>query len=494
MTLQTTNDLPKKPNLSGIELLKGIARLIQIAKLYEDNNSLIIDAVKAFKLAVKKSSDHSGHVGHVALQIFNGRFFLQEEKLPLFRKNAQLLNYMLQFLEKRSIYGFNFDADLENIAVTEVLAFVRLLSLADQHDDPPEWLKTELEKSDIHWLVVIQESMLNLRDASLESELGRSDALDRKKELAKETYHYALNSVKEVAEKLLAGKDAGIRQSVRMVQRMVDIITEDDTTFFSLSTIRMYDDYTFTHSLNVALLAMSLGKRIGMKHNTLEQLGLCGLFHDLGKIEIPKQILNKRGKLNDSEFNEIKKHSINSALLILKLKTEKYRKVHLFVSPFEHHIRYDHSGYPSVDKERPISLFGRILTIVDVYDAITSPRIYRPVSMSQDRALCIMLSDSGKYFDPVLLKIFVNMLGVYPIGTVLRLDTGEVGLALLSSPKADQARPNVQLLNRNADKQYTKGKIIDLAERDPRTGDYKRNIIKTEHPAALGIQPASYMI
>ena len=181
---------------------------------------------------------------------------------------------------------------------------------------------------------------------------------------------------------MVSGKEVGIRKPVRMVQRMVDIITEDDTTFFALSTIRMYDDYTFAHSLNVALLAMSLGKKIGMDRNTLEKLGLCGLFHDLGKIEIPKHILNKKGKLNNSEFEEIKKHSVNSAMLILKLKTNKYRKVHLFVSPFEHHIRYDHSGYPSIDKRRPISLFGRILTIVDVYDAITSPRIYRQSSMS----------------------------------------------------------------------------------------------------------------
>jgi HD-GYP domain-containing protein (c-di-GMP phosphodiesterase class II) len=342
--------------------------------------------------------------------------------------------------------------------------------------------------------VVIQEPISTRHDDTLESEYGQSGALVRKKETAKRTYHYSLNSIKEVAEKLLAGKETSIRKSVRMVQRMVDIITEDDTTFFSLSTIRMYDDYTFAHSLNVALLAMSLGKRIGMKRKSLEKLGLCGMFHDLGKIEIPKSILNKRGKLNDSEFNVIKQHSVNSALLILKLKTDKYRKVHLFVSPFEHHIRYDHSGYPAVDKKRPISLFGRILTIVDVYDAITSPRIYRPTSMSPDNALGLMLVDSGKHFDPVLLKIFVNMLGVYPIGTLLRLDTGEMGLVLHCAENADRTRPMVQLLNQNADKTYTKGKLIDLSENDPDTGNYVRNVIKTEHPATYGIQPAKFLI
>jgi len=256
----------------------------------------------------------------------------------------------------------------------------------------------------------------------------------------------------------------------------------------------MYDDYTYTHSLNVALLAMALGKRIGMQRQTLEKLGLCGLFHDLGKIEVPKQILNKRGKLNDAEFEEIKKHSMNSALLILKLKTAKYRKVHLLVSPFEHHIRFDHSGYPNLDRKRPISLFGRILTIVDVYDAITSPRIYRPISMSPDKALGIMLADSGKHFDPVLLKMFVQMLGVYPIGTVLQLDSGEMGLAMRSPDGTDPSRPTVQLLLASPDNQYDRGGQINLTDRDPKTGEFKWNIIKTQHPAALGIQPANYIL
>jgi HD-GYP domain-containing protein (c-di-GMP phosphodiesterase class II) len=401
---------------------------------------------------------------------------------------------MLQFLEKRSVYGFHFDADIDAVSANDILAFVRFLSLSRKHDNPSEWLKMELDKNDIHWLVLIQESVSNPDDKAIAEELGQPEALVQKKETAKKTYHYSLNSVKEVAEKLLAGKHTNIRKSVRMVQRMVDIITEDDTTFLSLSTIRMYDDYTFTHSLNVALLAMSLGQRMGMKRSMLEKLGLCGLFHDLGKIEIPKNILNKREKLNDFEFNEIKKHSVNSALLILKLKTDKYRKVHLFVSPFEHHIRYDHSGYPMVDKRRPISLFGRILTIVDVYDAITSPRIYRPTSMSPDQALGIMLADSGKHFDPVLLKLFVNMMGVYPVGTLMTLDTGEMGLVVHNNEKSDQTRPEIQLLSKNADQTYAKGKCIDLADRNPNTGKYIRNVIKTEHPAVYGIQPAKYLI
>jgi len=100
----------------------------------------------------------------------------------------------------------------------------------------------------------------------------------------------------------------------------------------------------------------------------------------------------------------------------------------------------------------------------------------------------------GKHFDPVLLKLFVNMLGVYPVGTLLALDTGEMGLALHNDNKTDQARPQVQLLSQDADQVYSKGKLIDLAERNPNTGKFLRNIIKTEHPAMYGIQPAHFLI
>ena len=491
MNPPAANSRANKSARSASDILQALSRLIQIAKLYDDNNKLVASAVKGFKQSILNSGN--GHE-HVSLQIHNGRFYLQEEKMPLYRKDAQLFNQILKYFKTRDIFGFHFDKELGAVAIPEVMTFIRLLHQSAKKTTPFEWFNHKLDTQDIHWVATIKESGHTRREPFLRTQIEPVSASLRKQEAAKKTYHFALSSVREVADKLLTNKEASIRKSLRMVQRMVDIITEDDTTFFALSTIRMYDDYTYTHSLNVALLAMALGKRIGMQRQTLEKLGLCGLFHDLGKIEIPKQILNKRGKLNDAEFEEIKKHSMNSALLILKLKTEKYRKVHLLVSPFEHHIRFDHSGYPNLDRKRPISLFGRILTIVDVYDAITSPRIYRPTSMSPDKALGIMLADSGKHFDPVLLKMFVNMLGVYPIGTVLQLDSGEMGLAMHSPEEDDPTRPMVQLLLPSQEDKYTRGDVISLTEREPQTGTYKWNIIKTQHPAALGIQPANYIL
>lgn len=492
MQLPTLNKQPEARDMSGINILRAIARLIQTATLYGDNNNkMIINAVNTFKQELSACGNNSQSV---SLQISKGRFLLQEKKLPMIRKNAQFLNQMLTFFEKRSIYGFHFVTNLKNTSINQIIEFVRLMDRADQYSDPFKWLKTEMEKKDIRWLDIISKPPPSLDGSNQEVQIEMFDTLEQKKTEAKKTYHYALNSVKEVAEKLLSGKEVSIRKSVRMIQRMIDNLTEDSATFLALSTIRIYDDYTFSHSLNVAILAMLLGKNIGMKRELMEELGLCGLFHDLGKITIPRKILNKEGKLNDSEYNEIRQHSLKSAMLILNLKTDSFRKEHLLISPLEHHIKYDHTGYPSVDKKNPVSLFGRILTIVDVYDAITSPRIYRSEFMSPDEAIQFMLSNSGRDFDPLLLKVFVNMLGVFPIGTFLKLDTGEKGIALQNFGKAYPARPMVQILNPGVHTAYRKGTIVNLAERDPETGQYLRNVIETEHPAMAGIQPANYIL
>jgi HD-GYP domain-containing protein (c-di-GMP phosphodiesterase class II) len=261
-----------------------------------------------------------------------------------------------------------------------------------------------------------------------------------------------------------------------------------------MSTIRDYDDYTFTHSVNVGILSLLLGKRIGLSRMSLEELGICGLLHDLGKVEISLEILNKPGKLTDQEFEEMQKHPLWSVRQIVRLQTPRDLKVKIFLPAFEHHLKYDLSGYPRTHREKNVSLFGRILAIVDVFDAITSPRIYRPTALSPDRALGVMWDGSGKDFDPILLKVFINMLGAYPVGTLLQLDTEEMGLVLDSPEDSDRTRPRVRLLVADGQGGFKKGKVVNLAERDPHTGSFQRTIIRTLNASVYRIQPMEFIL
>jgi HD-GYP domain-containing protein (c-di-GMP phosphodiesterase class II) len=275
---------------------------------------------------------------------------------------------------------------------------------------------------------------------------------------------------------------------------MVDLVMEDESVMMGVSTIRDYDDYTFAHSINVAILSMCLGRRIGISKTSLHRLGICGLFHDLGKLDIPVEIIRLPRRLTTSELEVIKTQTIHSVAQIIKLQASRDLKSKILLPPFEHHMNYDLSGYPQTPKKKPVSLFGRILTIADVFDAITSPRNYRPTALTQDQALGYMLEHSGTYFDPILLKAFINMLGVYPIGSLLELDTGELALVIEAGKGTDGIRPKVVLLASDGQGGYTKDGVVDLDERDAQSGLFRRNIVKSLHPSTQGVQPAEFLV
>jgi HD-GYP domain-containing protein (c-di-GMP phosphodiesterase class II) len=285
-----------------------------------------------------------------------------------------------------------------------------------------------------------------------------------------------------------------MRKAVRMVQTMVEeVFLQEQPLLLAMSTIRAYDDYTFTHSVNVAILSLYIGRQLGLSKETMECLGVCGLFHDLGKVTLPYELLNKTETLTPGELAQLRRHSLDSTRLIVQLLAAPAdRKSRVMIPPFEHHLKYDLSGYPVLGWTRPISLCGRILTIADVYDALTSPRVYRKEAMSADRALGLMVQGLGTVFDPLILKVFIRMLGVYPIGTLLELEGGDIALVSKAPLAGDLHRPWVVLLREDGQGGFIGGEEVNLAERDG-AGGYRRRIVGSAHPSSRNIQPASFL-
>ena len=224
-------------------------------------------------------------------------------------------------------------------------------------------------------------------------------------------------------------------------------------------------------------------------------MSLAALFHDLGKTDVPREILNKPGPLNDLELQVMKKHSLDSVRRIIRLKTTRQKKAGLLLPPFEHHLKYDLSGYPKTPRKKPLSLFGRIVCIADVFDALTAPRVYRPVAWSPDRALGFMLERSGKDFDPLLLKVFINMIGVYPVGTLLRLDNEDIGLVSRYAEGEDGRKELwLQLLCPEEGGGFRKDELINLGSWNPATASFARPVQESLHPSVYGIQPAEFLL
>ncbi len=494
---------PKRDLPEGLQLLHGLHMLISSAKVYQDNNHLLITAVQEFVAIIERLAQEDDEI---ILLASSGRFYVQHEKVPHSSTLASMINTMLEFLEKRKIKGLRFYPSITGQSIGTVSSFARTLLRSLHEGDPGVWLEKELATDAFAWVSVVPLSDSELEDAirveepdrelpePVEADEIRDKELEKKRK-ALQAYGYALNSLQEVSQKVSSDRKASIKKALRMVHIMIDTVIDDNNVLLSLSTIRDYDDYTFTHSLNVAILSMCLGNRIGLSKNLLERLSLSAMFHDLGKIDVPKEILNKAGKLSDHEFKEMRNHSLYSVRQIIMLKASQQRKAEMLLPPFEHHLKYDLSGYPQTPRKKPISLFGRIITIADVFDAITASRVYRSFPISPDRALGIMLEGSGRDFDPVLLKVFINMIGVYPLGTLIRLDNNEIGLvAKYAGDSESEKELWVQLLEPLEKGGFKKGELINLGILDQQTMAFNRPVIESLHPSVFNIQPADYIL
>jgi HD-GYP domain-containing protein (c-di-GMP phosphodiesterase class II) len=459
-------------------LVQNLYRMIQAVRIHQDNNQLVKVCVERFRETILRLKLED----ELKLWISEGRFFVQSERLQYRKELVRIIHAMLDFFSRRALQGICFSPLLTEAPMEEIIAFVRILIQSVEKAAPASWLEKQMEVAKWPWLRILK---------GLEVQRGSDKDL---REKARNTYFHALTSVKDVVQRVSVQGHAGVRKAKRMVQNMVDCLSQDESLFLCLSTIKDYDDYTYSHSVNVAVLSLCLGSRIGFSRTSLEHLGICGLFHDLGKVEVPHEILSKPGHLTEDEWHQMQNHPMASVRQILRLHATHDLKSKIILAPFEHHIKFDLSGYPHVLFKNRVSLFGRILQIADVYDAITSPRAYRSSYLSPDQAVSFMMKGAGKDFDPVLLKVFAIMMGTYPVGSLLELDTGEMGIVADYPMESGGHLPRVLLLQRESQGTYKRGQMIDLSEKDPNTGSLRRNVVKSLNAASQGIQPASFLL
>ncbi len=241
---------------------------------------------------------------------------------------------------------------------------------------------------------------------------------------AKKAHTAAKKIVTEVMHDVRMGKQVEIEAVNGVVEQMVDSIFRNKGALSSLSRIKSKDEYTFFHSVNVCVLMVAFTKGLGMPRSVINRAGVGALLHDVGKMAVPDGILNKEGRLTDEEFARMKDHVTQSRIILGK--TPGITEEAIAVAG-QHHERYDGSGYPDKLKGEEISELGRMAAIVDVYDAITSDRCYHK-GFSTSEALR-KIFEWGKYhFDPKMVELFIKVVGIYPVGTMVRLESGLVGV------------------------------------------------------------------
>jgi len=228
----------------------------------------------------------------------------------------------------------------------------------------------------------------------------------------------------------------------RIAEELVDNILSHQHLMVNMIDLKIFDDYTFVHSVNVAVLAVVLGIALDMGKDELTKLCLGGLLHDIGKVFIPKHILNKNGRLTAEEFSVIQAHSEQGYKY---LKNNWEIPVTAQNAVLYHHEKYNGTGYPEQKKAGDISLFGRILGIADVYDALVSERPYRKALLPSE-AIEYLLGNAGSHFDPDLVRLFVRKVAPYPLGTCVTLSTGQNAI-VVENYENFCTRPKVKIID-----------------------------------------------
>jgi HD-GYP domain-containing protein (c-di-GMP phosphodiesterase class II) len=246
------------------------------------------------------------------------------------------------------------------------------------------------------------------------------------------------------------------------------------------------------HSVNVCILSVALGRRLGLQKPQLLELGVAALLHDIGKSRVSSEILNKPGALDEAERLAVQSHTWQGVLALFALPIGSGRPWRAMVSAHEHHMRTDLSGYPAVVRPRRLGLLSRIIAVADGFDAATTTRVYQSRPWSPADVLLGMRDNARLGFDPVIVKAFINLTGIYPAGTVVVLDTFELGLVHAANPvESALSRPLVRVLSDTQGNLLADPPVVDLLEQDA-AGHYVRTIIRTDAPERWGIRVSDY--
>jgi HD-GYP domain-containing protein (c-di-GMP phosphodiesterase class II) len=320
------------------------------------------------------------------------------------------------------------------------------------------------------------------------------ESRQKSKEVAKKTYAHSVAATKELMTSVRMGRSANVKKVKRIVQGIVDQILNEEQSLVGLTTIREYDEYTFTHSVNVCIFSVALGKRLGFSKVQLYDLGMAALFHDIGKSRVPAEVINKPGSLTDDEWRLIAAHPWLGALALFQLRGQQELPYRSMVVAHEHHMKMDLTGYPRPIRPRALGMFSKIVAVADGFDAATSRRSYQTTPMTPAQVLAEMRENPRRGMDPVVVKAFINLTGIYPVGTLVVLDTFELGIVHAVNPIPEMlSRPIVRVISDSRGNLQHPGTLVDLAEQGA-DGIYLRTIIKTEDPDRYGIRVGDYFV
>lgn len=303
---------------------------------------------------------------------------------------------------------------------------------------------------------------------------------------ASPVWHAAREESLRLLDAVRMGQELDVSAVKAVVRECVDSILRNPAAMLWLARIKSSDHYTAEHSLRVAIFAIALGRELALPDYQLEQIGVCGMLHDVGKIKVPSAILNKPGALTAEELRIMQSHAIEGRRLLMSNQQVTPATVDV---AYSHHERLDGKGYPRGLNASRIPYFAKIIAVVDAYDAINSDRVYSKGKSSLE-SLRILFDATNSHFDEEIVGHFIRLIGIYPPGEIVELNTGEVGIIIGCSP-ASKLKPKI-LRVLDANKKLCKEIVIDLATTTTDANGKPCRVHEVHSSGAFGIDIEAY--
>ncbi len=417
--------------------------------------------------------------GRVSLRVSTDFLLINDVRVTVDPQNFGPFLYLIEEMKRRDVEGLDF---LPGVKVEEVGAFLKCFFQEGPTDEAFQKLSDEFARAGIVHIRITQ---------WVEREKHFQNEPHKKQEIREESNQVFFRTaliVGEVLKGIEQRRAIQVHKAERLTQQMVDIIQADESILVGLASIKKFDEYTFTHSVNVCILSMLIADRLRFYKSDIARLGVAALLHDIGKTYVPQAILNKPGKLVEQEWDLMKYHTFFGVKELSRIKSLREIGDGLFVA-LQHHVLYNMNGYPQRPGGWTLRLFPRIVTVADYFDAMTTPRVYQP-PFTPDRALRFIMAKSGEFFDPFIAKVFVHAMGMYPIGTVVELDTGEKALVVRQNEnKRFIHRPIVTLLGGSSLED-----TLDLAEKEEGGKRFRRSVARAIYEESAEVDKTRFFV
>jgi HD-GYP domain-containing protein (c-di-GMP phosphodiesterase class II) len=423
----------------GPQLVGKFYGLMRAVRLYDLSNQTIQDQIHEFLALLEQIMDEE-----VVLVAMGQCFYVNGVRLRAQSSQGASFDALTAEFETRNLGGARF---LHGLRPDELGEFLRLLARHADAARAAHFSEAAAAAGVVHATPITLEELQSLSQ-ELEQETSTSDAsVQDERRRARETFARAMTGTKSaILNTAKTGKPA-IRKVQRVIQPIVDTIMKDEHSIVGLTAIKVHDEYTYAHCVNVSILSVAMGQILGLSRAALANLGVAALLHDIGKLRIPAEVLQKAGHLDQAEWALMHRHPMEGLIMAIRMPGLSGITLDLVDVCLHHHLATDGSGYPRIAHPRRLSTFTRIVSVADCFDAMTSHRAYRKRPFTGYEALQILLGPERAKFDGAALWALLKSIGLYPAGSLLVTNTGHLVISLGGNTN-DIRRPNCRVLGR----------------------------------------------